>query len=74
MSVFAYLMKIHLIIHLPEVTAPPAGDPEHGWVLPQETYIGLEINRLINTKQNFIIISNSQFFSSQFEALLSASE
>lgn len=32
-----------------------------GWVLHQETYISLEINWLINTKQNFMIVLISQF-------------
>lgn len=52
LSVFAYLMVAlsHLLMTL-----------RLGWVLHQETYISLEINWLINTKQNFMIVLISQF-------------
>lgn len=49
LSVFAYLMVAlsHLLMTL-----------RLGWVLHQENYISLEINWLINTKQNFMIVFN----------------
>lgn len=57
------------------VTAPPAGDLQFVWVLHQETYIGLEINLQINTKQNFISNYYFVFFSvgTPFKCLFKAS-
>lgn len=58
------------------VTAPPASDPplwldvEWGNI----RYIGLEINQLINTKQNLLLFQILNFFPSQFEHLLSSCE